>query len=82
MDPRPVTRPIVGLVTLEDILEVIYKFPKPRSSLLVHLSVPVTVGAPEVRYRRKNICVRGLVRSYLGVPQIIARSPSQIRVTR
>jgi hypothetical protein len=39
-------------------------------------------GAPEVRYRHRTICVRGLVTTYAGVPQIEATSPAQIFVTR
>jgi hypothetical protein len=37
-------------------------------------------GAPETRYRRRMICVRGYVDTYRGVPEIEARLPSQIRV--
>lgn len=37
-------------------------------------------GRPEVEYRDKQICVTGKIQSYRGVPQIEARSPSQIRV--
>jgi hypothetical protein len=39
-------------------------------------------GAPEVRYRHRTICVRGLVDTYAGVPEIEATSPAQIFVTR
>lgn len=35
-------------------------------------------GTPERRYYGRTICVRGLVGTYRGLPQIIARSPSQI----
>ena len=35
-------------------------------------------GTPERRYYGRTICVRGLVSTYEGLPQIIARSPSQI----
>ena len=35
-------------------------------------------GAPESTYRGRTICVRGLVRSYEGLPQIHASSPNQI----
>jgi DNA/RNA endonuclease YhcR with UshA esterase domain len=37
-------------------------------------------GAPETRYRGRTICARGYVDTYRGVPEIEARSPSQIRV--
>lgn len=39
-------------------------------------------GAPEKRYRGRTICVRGLVDTYAGVPQIEATSPSQILILR
>lgn len=35
-------------------------------------------GTPELRYRGRVICVRGLVRAYRGLPQIHASSLSQI----
>jgi DNA/RNA endonuclease YhcR with UshA esterase domain len=37
-------------------------------------------GAPERRYRGRTICVRGHVDTYRGIPEIEARSPSQIRI--
>ena len=37
-------------------------------------------GAPESRYYGRTICVRGLIQSYGGVAEIVARSPSQIAV--
>jgi hypothetical protein len=39
-------------------------------------------GTPESRYSGKTICVRGLISTYAGVPQIEATSPSQISVLR
>ncbi|ADC89777.1 nucleic acid binding OB-fold tRNA/helicase-type [Thermocrinis albus DSM 14484] len=35
---------------------------------------------PESYYKGKRICVEGLIDSYRGVPQIVVRDPSQIRV--
>jgi DNA/RNA endonuclease YhcR with UshA esterase domain len=35
-------------------------------------------GAPERQYRGRTICVRGVISTYRGVPQMEARSPSQI----
>ena len=35
-------------------------------------------GRPEDTYLHKNICATGEISSYRGIPQIIARSPSQI----
>jgi len=39
-------------------------------------------GRPEVKYRGHTICVRGAVHRYDGVPEIVARSPGQIRIVR
>jgi hypothetical protein len=39
-------------------------------------------GTPERRYRGRTICVRGLVETYRGIPEIEARSPGQIFVVR
>jgi hypothetical protein len=58
-------------------------YPSPRRfTVVIWIENRGAFGRPEVRYRRKTICVRGLVRSYRGVPEIFARSPSQIRVVR
>ena len=37
-------------------------------------------GNPEVLYRNKRICVTGKIKSYNGVPEIVAYDPSQITV--
>lgn len=58
-------------------------YPNPRRfTVVIWIENRGSFGRPEVRYRRKNICVRGRVTSYRGVPEIEARSPSQIRVIR
>lgn len=58
-------------------------YPNPRRfTVVIWIENRSAFGRPEVRYRRKTICVRGLVRSYRSVPEIFARSPSQIRVVR
>jgi hypothetical protein len=36
--------------------------------------------APERRYARRTICVRGLIRSYDGIAEVFATSPSQVAV--
>jgi hypothetical protein len=36
-------------------------------------------GAPEDSYADKHLCVTGQIKSYRGVPEIIAYDPSQIR---
>jgi hypothetical protein len=58
-------------------------YPNPRRfTVVIWIENRGAFGRPEMRYRRKNICVRGRVTSYEGVPEIEARSPSQIRVVR
>lgn len=37
-------------------------------------------GRPEVRYRGRTICARGVIETYQGIPQIKASSPGQIKV--
>jgi DNA/RNA endonuclease YhcR with UshA esterase domain len=38
--------------------------------------------SPEKSYNGKDICVTGLIKSYKGKPQIIAKSPSQINLAQ
>jgi DNA/RNA endonuclease YhcR with UshA esterase domain len=35
---------------------------------------------PEVKYKDKQVCVTGTIETYSGKPQIIARSPEQIKI--
>jgi hypothetical protein len=37
-------------------------------------------GSPVTRFRGRTVCVTGLVQTYGGVPEIIARARAQIRV--
>jgi hypothetical protein len=37
-------------------------------------------GSPETRFRGRTLCVTGLVQMYGGVPEIIARARTQIRI--
>jgi DNA/RNA endonuclease YhcR with UshA esterase domain len=53
-----------------------------RFTVLIWVENRGAFGRPEVRYRGRSICVRGLVRRYRGVPEIVARSTSQIRIIR
>jgi len=39
-------------------------------------------GRPEEIYRDKDLCVTGKITSYLGVPEIVANSPSQVQVQK
>ena len=36
-------------------------------------------GDPIRKYRGHRVCVEGVIDSYRGIPQIVARDPSQIR---
>jgi len=54
-------------------------YPDPRRfTVVIWAENRAAFGAPERRYRRRTICVRGLVEMYRGSAQIEARSPSQI----
>ena len=58
-------------------------YPNPnRVTVLIWSENRAAFGRPEVRYRGRTICVRGRVQSYQGVPEIVARSTSQIRIIR
>jgi micrococcal nuclease len=35
-------------------------------------------GAPELEYQGRQICVTGEIRSYRGIPEIVATKPTQI----
>ena len=37
-------------------------------------------GRPEVKYAGRTICVRGVIETYQGVPEIEVGAPSQIRI--
>ncbi len=37
-------------------------------------------GKPEEKYKDKYICVTGKIISYRGIPEIIAKDPSQIKI--
>ena len=37
------------------------------------------LGAPEVRFRDQRVCATGLIRTYRGAAEIVAREPSQLR---
>ena len=36
-------------------------------------------GPPQIIYRGRNICVTGVIESYRGKPEIVARTPGQIK---
>ena len=51
-----------------------------RTSVVIWIENRSRFGAPERTYRGRTICVRGLVSTYAGVPEIEAKSPAQIRI--
>jgi DNA/RNA endonuclease YhcR with UshA esterase domain len=58
-------------------------YPNPsRFTILIWVENRGAFGRPEVRYRGRSVCVHGLVQLYHGVPEIVARSTSQIRIMR
>ena len=58
-------------------------YPSPRRfTIVIWGENRARFGTPERRYRRHTVCVRGYVRTYAGVPEIEATSPSQISVDR
>jgi hypothetical protein len=62
-------------------LDVGNPYPNPnRLSLVIWIEDRLAFGRPEIRFRGHTICVRGLVSDYDGSPEIVLRSPSQIRI--
>jgi len=58
-------------------------YPNPRRlQVVIWGENRAAFGRPEIRYRGHTICVRGTVKLYRGVPEIIARSPTQIQIVR
>jgi hypothetical protein len=58
-------------------------YPDPnRFTIVIWIENRSAFGRPETRYRGHTICVRGLISSYAGGAEIIARTPSQITITR
>lgn len=39
-------------------------------------------GEPETKYRDKQVCATGLIKSYRGTPEIQASEPSQIEIQK
>ena len=57
-------------------------YPNQLFTVLIWGSDRDAFGQPEVAYRGKRICVTGLIESYRGKPEIIARRPSQIQLSK
>ncbi len=64
-------------------LNVGHNYPNPsRFTVVIWIENRAAFGRPEVKYRGRTICVHGLVSSYAGVPEIVARTPLQITIIR
>jgi hypothetical protein len=62
-------------------LDIGHAYPNPnRLSIVIWIENRAAFGRPEIRYRGRTVCVRGLVSDYNGSPEIILRSPSEIRI--
>jgi hypothetical protein len=55
-------------------------YPSQVFTVLIWGSDRTAFGQPEKGYAGRRICVSGMIESYKGKPEIIAKSPSQIRV--
>ena len=63
-------------------LDVGRPYPREGLAIVIWARNRAAFGRPEVKYRGHTICVRGAVHRYNGVPEIVARSPRQIRIIR
>jgi DNA/RNA endonuclease YhcR with UshA esterase domain len=58
-------------------------YPSPsRFTALIWNENRAAFGRPEVRYRGHTVCVHGLVSTYQGVPEVVLRTVSQIKIIR
>ena len=58
-------------------------YPNPnRVTALIWIQNRAAFGRPEVKYRGRTICVHGLISRYQGVPEVVLRSVSQIKIIR
>jgi hypothetical protein len=55
-------------------------YPNEGLTVVIWIENRSAFGRPEVRYRGRTICVRGLVANYNGGAEIEARAPSQIAI--
>lgn len=55
-------------------------YPNPIFTALIWGEDRAKFDQPEVRLRDKRICTTGTISEYRGVPEIVLREPSQIRL--
>ena len=56
------------------------RYPNQIFTIVIWGSDKEKFGDLEAKYRNKNVCVAGLIKSYRGVPEIEANEPSQIEI--
>ena len=56
------------------------RYPKQIFTIVIWGSDRDKFGNPEVKYANKNVCVTGLIKTYRGVPEIVAEHPGQIEI--
>ena len=55
-------------------------YPNQIFTILIWGSDRAKFGTPDRDYAKKSICVTGTIQDYRGAPEIVARSPSQIKL--
>ena len=55
-------------------------YPNQVFTVVIWGSDRAAFGQPEAVYRNKHVCVSGLIESYKGKPEIVARKPSQVEL--
>ncbi|MDR3490921.1 MAG: DNA-binding protein [Gammaproteobacteria bacterium] len=57
-------------------------YPRQLFTVLIWGNDRPLFGSPETIYEGKNICATGLIKTYKGVPEIVAKTPSQISLSK
>ena len=55
-------------------------YPNQTFTILIWGEDRVKFGVPETRYREQSVCVSGMISSYRGTPEIVAREPGDIKI--
>jgi DNA/RNA endonuclease YhcR with UshA esterase domain len=55
-------------------------YPHQIFTVLIWGNDRLAFGTPDVYYSGKNICVEGVIKRYRGTPEIIVKSPDQIKL--
>jgi DNA/RNA endonuclease YhcR with UshA esterase domain len=54
-------------------------YPRQIFTIVIWGSDRVKFGDPEQKYRGKQICVKGQIKEFRGVPEVVAHEPTQIK---